>query len=144
MPKSPMSASSRERPNRRSSASGVLERHRFAPVVESLREHPSFISRPMFGCVACYVQGRLVLVVADRREPWRGLLVPTSRETHGALVRELPELREHPVLRKWLYLPEASSRFTETAQTIVQRILAGDSRIGVEAKAPRLPSRRRR
>lgn len=96
----------------------------------------------MFRSVRCYLEGRLVLVLADRREPWRGLLVPTSREMHAGLLAELPELRQHPVLGKWLYLPEASGRFAETAREIVQRILALDHRIGIEVKLPKLLSRR--
>jgi hypothetical protein len=112
----------------------VLERHRFGELVEPLKDRPSFVSRAMFGCVACYLEGRLVLVLADRREPWRGVLVPTSREMHAALLKELPDLGVHPVLRKWLYLPETSGRFTETARRIVELSLSGDPRIGIEPK----------
>jgi hypothetical protein len=93
----------------------------------------------MFGCVGCYLNGRLVLVLADRREPWAGILIPTDRTLHASLLAEFGLLRVHPVLRKWLYLPHASGAFAREASAIVERIMAGDERFGVEPDAPRLP-----
>ena len=97
----------------------------------------------MFGCVGCYVNGRLVLVLADRREPWQGLLVPTEKATQPSLRRDLPALRVHPVLGKWLYLPQAARGFAAAAAALVERIAGGDERIGVESKIGRLPRPRR-
>ncbi|MBI2964025.1 MAG: hypothetical protein HYY35_09750 [Deltaproteobacteria bacterium] len=116
-----------------------MSRHRFAALVEPLAAEASFVSRPMFGCVACYRQGRLVLVLADRREPWQGLLVPTERRAHASLLEEFPPLRVHPVLGKWLYLAHAVDGFAAGAAQIVERIAAGDGRFGVEPALPRLP-----
>jgi len=107
-------------------------------VVESLMVEPSYLQRAMFGCLGCYLHGRLMVVLAARREPWRGLLVPTAREHHDALLREEIALAVHPVLSKWLYLAEASDAFEESAQRLVSWILADDPRIGVE------PGQRRR
>jgi hypothetical protein len=87
----------------------------------------------MFGCEAVYLFGKLVLVLAaDKAEPWNGLLVCTSREFHSALIGEYPGLQPHPVLGKWLYLAQADDCFEETAQQLVQQIVNNDSRIGVE------------
>jgi hypothetical protein len=96
----------------------------------------------MFGCVGCYLHGRLVLVLADRREPWQGVLVPTEKAAHAALREELPALRIHPVLGKWLYLPHGARGFAGAARAVVERIVAGDPRIGVESKVAGLPRRR--
>jgi hypothetical protein len=96
----------------------------------------------MFGCVGCYLEGRLVVVLADRREPWQGLLFPVERAVQPLLRKEFPALRVHPVLRKWLYLPSAGRAFAGSAEEIVSRIAGGDARFGVEPKAPRLPRRR--
>ena len=96
----------------------------------------------MFGSVGCYVNGRLVLVLCDRREPWQGLLVPTEKSLQPSLRRDVPELRVHPVLRKWLYLPHADPGFAAAAESIVERIEAGDERSGVESNIGRLPRRR--
>ena len=95
----------------------------------------------MFGCQAVYLFGRLVLLLtADKEEPWNGLLVCTSREFHSALIDEFPDLQPHPVLAKWLYLALAQDSFEETAQQLVQKMLKNDPRIGVE---PGVRSRRR-
>ena len=104
-------------------------------VVEPLVEEPSYIEKAMFGCKGCYLYGRLVLVLAARgKEPWRGLLVPTERRHHKSLCRERKNLATHPVLKKWLYLPESNEDFEESARALVESILANDPRIGVEPK----------
>ena len=105
-------------------------------VVEPLAEEPSYIERAMFGCRGCYLYGRLVLVLAARgKEPWNGLLVPTEREHQPTLRRDHKNLIIHPVLKKWLYVPESSEDFEESARSLVESILANDPRIGVEPKA---------
>jgi hypothetical protein len=102
-------------------------------VVEPLMEQPSYLQRAMFGCLGCYLHGRLMLVLAARRAaPWQGLLVPTARAHHAELLQEEGALIVHPVLAKWLYLPESSDAFEEAAQRLVAWILADDSRLGVE------------
>lgn len=109
--------------------------HPFHWVVEPLVEEPSYIEKAMFGCKGCYLYGRLVLVLAGRsREPWRGLLVPTDRRHHESLRRDHKSLIVHPILKKWLYLPEANEDFEEAAQAFVESILDDDPRIGVEPK----------
>jgi hypothetical protein len=92
--------------------------------------------------VACYMKGRLVLVLADRTEPWQGLLVPTEKTMHRSLLADFPVLRVHPVLRKWLYMPHAKAGFAAAAAEIVEHILTGDRRFGVEPALPRFPRRR--
>jgi len=96
----------------------------------------------MFGCVGCYWMGRLVLVLADRGEPWQGLLVPTERPFQSSLRKDFPALRVHPVLGKWLYLSESRARFVASAGALVERIAAADARLGVEPSIRRLPRRR--
>jgi hypothetical protein len=95
----------------------------------------------MFGCQAAYVFGKLVLVLAAKKEPWNGLLVCTSREFHATLIAEYPELRPHPVLSKWLYLPQATDGFEETATELALQALKDNPRIGVE---PSVRKRKRR
>jgi hypothetical protein len=105
----------------------------FQWLLESVEDEPSFFQKPMFGCQAVYLFGRLVLVLAaDKEEPWNGLLVCTSREFHSVLIGEFPGLQPHPVLGKWLYLAHAQDSFEETAQLLVQQIVKNDPRIGVE------------
>ena len=101
-------------------------------LLEPLEDGPGYLERPMFGCLAAYLSGRLMAVVADREPPWSGLLVPTEREHHASLQREFPALRPHPVLGKWLYVPAEDEDFEETAQALTGAMLAGDGRLGVE------------
>jgi hypothetical protein len=104
----------------------------FQWLLESAESEPSFFQKPMFGCQAVYMFGRLVLVLAAGEEPWNGLLVCTSREFHSALIRDYPGLQRHPVLGKWLYLTQAHDNFEEIARQLVQQIVKEDPRIGVE------------
>lgn len=122
----------------------MSERRRFAPhplrwVVEPLMGEPTYVEKPMFGARGCYLYGRLVLVLSSRgQEPWSGLLVPTEKHHHESLRRELPDLDVHPVLGKWLYLPEAlPEAFEETALRLVDLIRQTDPRIGVRSPARR-------
>lgn len=103
-------------------------------IFDAFEHDPSYIRTRMFGCDAAYLDGLLCLVAADRGEPWNGLLVCTSRERHAALVDEIPALRPHPVLGKWLYVPQDDPDFETIAETLTALVLARDPRIGVEPK----------
>lgn len=101
-------------------------------VVEPLMIEPSYIEKSMFGCRGCYLHGRLILVLTSRdREPWKGLLIPTEKECHESLMNEFPALMVHPVLRKWLYLPEDIEEFEEFGAKLVDLIARDDPRLGV-------------
>jgi hypothetical protein len=63
--------------------------------------------------------------------------VPTDRAHHDALRREFPDLAPHPVLGKWLYLPETADAFERTAATLVGLARRRDPRIGVESQPRR-------
>jgi hypothetical protein len=116
--------------------------NRHSWLLEALLELPECVVRPMFGCQACYFNGLLVLVLADSEEPWRGVLVPVERENQAAIIRDFPALAPHPVLPKWLYLPEACASFEGDAQRLVERIRRLDPRFGVLPERER-PGRRR-
>lgn len=115
-----------------------LLRHPYGDTVEILACEESFVTRAMFGAVACYVHGRLMLALAAGDPPWDGILVATAREHHEALREFVPELRVHPVLGKWLYLPAADDGFERQARRLAELARADDRMIGVE------PSQRRR
>ncbi len=103
-------------------------------VIEPIGEEPSYLEKSMFGCRAVYLHGRLMLALASGREPWNGLLIPTDHQFHDSIRREFGDVRQHPVLKKWLYLPEASEDFEATAVGIVEAIRLNDPRFGVEPK----------
>jgi hypothetical protein len=111
---------------------------RFAWVAEPFAAESGHLERALFGCRAHYLDGRLVLVRAERgAEPWQGLLFPTGREQHLPLIRDFPALGPHPVLGKWLYLAEADPDFEATALALGARIQARDPRLGVEPEGER-------
>ena len=106
--------------------------HRYAWLWEPLQDEPSFVLRAMFGTKAVYLGGRLTLCFSAQAEPWRGVLVCTDRPHHAALMAEFPDLAPHPILPKWLYLPDAAATFERTAERLVARVRQRDPRIGVE------------
>jgi hypothetical protein len=121
-----------------------LRRHRYGGLVADLMEEPSLVVGTWFGFVTCFVHGRFMLALADKRPPWRGLLVPTERAHHAALRAEVPELAVHPVLGKWLYLRDSAAAFDESAEKLVALARADDPRIGIETATGAPRSRRRR
>ncbi len=103
-------------------------------IFEAFEGEPTYLSKRMFGSDAAYIDGLLCLVAADREKPWNGLLVCTSQERHAALMDALPALRPHPVLGKWVYVPQDDPAFEDTAERLTALVLARDPRIGVEPK----------
>jgi hypothetical protein len=106
-------------------------------IFEPFERDATYIRKRMFGCDAAYVDGLLCLVAADRDKPWNGLLVCTSQERHAALIEEIPALRPHPVLGKWLYVPQDDPEFEAVAERTTALVLTRDERIGVEPKPRR-------
>ena len=119
--------------------------HPFEWIVDSLRQLPSYLEKPMFGCRACYCHGKLNLVLAaNDEEPWNGILIPTDKSFHSSLVSELPRLKAHPVLGKWLYLSQSDDEFEDVALAVAKLIEGDDTRVGVEPKRRRTRIRRKR
>ena len=117
---------------------------------EPLMEDPSYFSKKMFGGLSIYHMDLMRFVLAEdpggreyRGETydfdiWNGVLVCTSREHHPSLQRQWPNLRNHPILGKWLYLEMAHPDFERTFSEMVDCTLANDQRIGI------VPSQRSR
>lgn len=106
-------------------------------IFDAFERDPTYISKRMFGSDAAYIDGMLCLVAADRDEPWNGLLVCTSKERHAALIDEMPALKPHPVLGKWLYVRQDDPEFESIAERMTELVLARDERVGVEPKPRR-------
>jgi len=115
-----------------SSRKRIRKQHPLLWVVESLMEEPSYLEKPMFGCQAYYLHGRLALVLASKEEPWNGLLIPTDKQFHNAIMNDFNGVVQHPVLKKWLYLFEATEDFETVASDIVEAVRMNDQRFGVE------------
>lgn len=113
---------------------------------EPLEGDPTFVLRAMFGAKAAYLGGRLMLCFCASEEPWSGVLVCTDRSRQPALQADYPELAPHPILPKWLYLPETANTFERTAVRLVELARRRDPRIGVTPQPTKkpAPSRSRR
>ncbi len=117
---------------------GVRRSNSLVWIFDKFERESGYIHTKMFGCEAAYIDGILCLVVADRDEPWNGLLVSTSQEHHAALIEEMPTLRPHAVLGKWLYVSQDDQTFEDIAERITMLALARDPRVGVEPKSRKL------
>jgi hypothetical protein len=114
--------------------------HPYAWLWEPLESDPTFVLGAMFGTRVVYLDGRLALCFASKEEPWRGVLVCVERENHASLVSQFPLLSPHPILPKWLYLPEARDGFDRVAEQLVALVGERDPRIGIIPQ----PRKRRR
>ena len=119
----------------------VVKAHRYQWLWEPLETDPGFVLRAMFGAKTVYLDGKLMAGFMAKEEPWRGMLVCTERVHHAALVAEFSELTPHPVLPKWLYLPESADSFERTATRLVELVRRRDPRIGIVPQ-PKKRSRR--
>jgi hypothetical protein len=93
-------------------------------------------TRSMFGCLAVYVQDKIVLILRDKRDGTadNGVWLATTEEHHRSLRREFPSMRSIQVLGKkvtgWQVLPADAKDFEEAALRACELVLAGDPRIG--------------
>lgn len=117
--------------------------HRYEWLWEPLAEDATFVLRSMFGAKAAYLDGKLMLCFCAGEEPWRGVLACTSHEHHDALRADFPELSPHPILPKWLYLPEFAGRFETVAGKLVTLAKQRDLRLGVQPQPKRARAKSR-
>lgn len=114
----------------------------FPFVLDALQEHEPW-TRPMFGCLAVYVEDQIVLVLRDKADPVidNGVWVPTLREHHKSLRKELASLRSITVLgpdvTAWQVIPTDSPNFEEEVLRAVEMVKRRDPRIGKTPKARR-------
>jgi hypothetical protein len=110
-------------------------------LLEEIAEEPSFLCKKMFGGLASYLHGRLMLLMTESEDPkWDGLLIPTSKEHHASICKEYPDLKPHSILGKWLFLTSNVENFEEIATEVIEQIKSDDLRFGVlpsEKKKPR-------
>jgi hypothetical protein len=94
-------------------------------------------TRSMFGCLAVYVEDKIVLILRDKHkagETDNGVWLATTEEHHQSLRRDFPSMRSIKVLGKrvtgWQVLPADVPDFEEAALRACEFVLAGDPRIG--------------
>ena len=113
---------------------------------ENFEEHDSFYTKRMFGGMAAYCHGKMVMLLAENPgdtswrdqdygfEIWNGILFPTDYELHESIQEEYSDLVSHPVLKKWMYLPLSHRNFESIIYSIAENISDKDERFGIFPK----------
>jgi len=103
-------------------------------------------TRPMFGCLAVYVNDKIVFALRDKRNHTAeddGVWLATTVEHHESLQRDFPNMRSIRVvgekLTGWQVLPADAPDFEEAALRACECVVAGDPRIG-KVPASRRPA----
>ncbi|MGZ3772218.1 MAG: TfoX/Sxy family DNA transformation protein [Pseudobdellovibrionaceae bacterium] len=104
------------------------------------------LKKSMFGGNAYYRDQKLVLVLFEKSgnknfhgkrfkfELWNGCMFPVEKSLHGEVLALFPFLISHPVLPKWLYLPQDTEDFDDRVEILVRKIFAPKSIFGVIPK----------
>jgi hypothetical protein len=105
-------------------------------------------TRQMFGCLAVYVEDRIVVILRDRTDypADNGVWLATTAEHHASLQREFPRMRSIRLfgqkITHWQVLPADAPDFEESTLRACELIRAQDPRIGKVPKR-RLKARSR-
>jgi hypothetical protein len=100
----------------------------------------SLQTRSMFGCLAIYVEDKIVLCLRDKPDSAadNGVWLATTEQHHESLRRDFPNMRSIQVFGKpvtgWQVLPADAPDFESSALRACELILARDSRIGTVPK----------
>lgn len=105
--------------------------HPLAWLAEPLMDEPSFVLKFWFGGRTIMLNERHQLFLTTQGEPWQGVLVCTFHEHQPSLRAEFPALLQHPILKKWLYLPESAETFERDAKKLVRLVKSRDPRLGI-------------
>jgi len=90
----------------------------------------------MFGCLAVYVEEKIVLILRDKPSSPEdnGVWLATTEQHHESLRRDFPHMRSIKILGEkvtgWQVLPADSPDFEEAAHLACELVLARDPRIG--------------
>jgi hypothetical protein len=101
-------------------------------------------TKQMFGCLAVYVEDKIVLILRDRHDSRadNGVWLATTAEHHASLKRDFPRMRSIRLFGQkvthWQVLPAGAPDFEESALRACELIRARDPRIG------KIPKRRSR
>jgi hypothetical protein len=101
----------------------------------------------MFGCLAVYVDEKIVLILRDKPDyPGdNGVWLATTVEHHESLREEFPAMRSVAALSKgvtgWQNLPADAADFEELALRACELVLRRDPRIGKVPGARRAKQR---
>lgn len=119
-------------------------------IFQAFEDHGSFFTKRMFGGLAAYLFGRMMLVLVQPtttgRWNWHGVLLCTEYEHQRAIIDEFPRLAPHDLLRKWLYIDSRDDDFESTMGRVAEAMARDDPRFGIrpQPKKERTGSQTRR
>lgn len=112
----------------------------FSFVAEALEQLDPLL-KPMFGCTAIYVDGKMMLILREKEDHVvdNGVWIATSFEHHESLRKEFPSMRHVNLLAggnptRWQNLGAEHDDFESMAMRAVKLVLKGDQRIGIVPK----------
>lgn len=105
-------------------------------------------TRPMFGCLAVYIEEKIVLVLREKggdKSADDGVWLATTKEHHESLRREFPNMRSIKVLggkvTGWQILAADAADFEQAALRACELIVGRDPRIGKVPQSRRASGR---
>ncbi len=111
---------------------------------EELSDDDSFYFKKFFGGLSIYVYGKMVAFLCEQPDKktfrgkkfkvavWDGCLIPSVREDHNQLLKLIKGTCVHPVISKWLYLPQKSEHFENSMIQLAELIQRKNKLIGIE------------
>jgi hypothetical protein len=107
-------------------------------IFEVFEEHASFFTKRMFGGLAVYLFGRIMMVLVEPtktgRWKWHGVLICTEHAQQPLILEEFPELAPHDILKKWLYIDSRHEDFEQTMEQVAKAIARDDQRFGIRPR----------
>jgi hypothetical protein len=117
-------------------------------IFQAFEEQPSFFTKRMFGGLAAYLFGRLMLVLVEPtksgRWHWHGALICTDFDRQPEIIRDFPQLAPHETLKKWLYIDSRTEAFETTMVGVAQAIARNDGRFGVDPEVGKRSAKQRK
>ena len=114
------------------------------PFVLDAFEGVSIETKPMFGCLALYLDEKIVLILREKEDATddNGVWIATTSEHHASLKKELPSMRSiglfGPGQTGWQNLPAEDARFETDVERVIRLVLKRDPRVG------KVPARKRK
>jgi hypothetical protein len=122
-------------------------------ILEVFEQRTSFFTKRMFGGLAVYLFGRMMMVLVEPtktgRWKWHGVLICTEHAQQPSILEEFPQLAPHDILKKWLYIDSRHEDFEQTMEGVAKAIARDDQRFGIHPHADKnvmmgQPSRRQK
>lgn len=70
-------------------------------ILEVFADHPAFFKKSMFGGLAIYLFGRMIMILREPtktgRWKWNGVLICTDYAQQPAIIRECPQFAPHEI-----------------------------------------------